>query len=1369
MRSNALIAAAALAGASGLSPFAAAASIEASTLATVTVDAPLYDTNLGVANGCDPAGCVGDLTRDGDATTLESRWSCKPALGAAGSTCLIKYALSDELTLNALNIALFKGNTRTRTMDILVDGQKIVTWTSSGTTAGFETVELGVTGQNIELQGVLANSEWLSIMEVEILADDGETSAVAVEAGELGAVTSTSDLYDKRFAAANGCDPQGCTAALTRDGDLTDSSRWSCAPSLGGACSISYDLGAVRELSELKLALYKGATRVRTVEVYVDGTIVTTWTSSGTTAGFESVDLSGTSGSTIEIVGVLADKEWLSIIETEIMVLLDATPPPPSPTTPIPTPAPGTLAPVAGTPAPGTLAPVAGTPAPVAGTLAPVAGTPAPAPTTGTEEEAGDVGTVTTASDLYDTNLSGDGGCDPAGCTADLTRDGDLTEGSRWSCAPKLGGQCSISYDLGAVRDLSQLRLALYKGAIRVRTVEVYVDGTLATTWTSSGTTAGFESIDLSRTSGSMIEIVGVLADNEWLSIIETEIMVLSDVNPPPPSPTTPIPTPAPIAGTPAPVAGTPAPTAGTPAPTAGTPAPAPTTGTEREAGDVGTVTPASDLYDTNRSGDEGCDPAGCTADLTRDGDLTDGSRWSCAPKLGGQCSISYDLGAVRDLSQLRLALYKGATRARTVEVYVDGTLVTTWTSSGTTVGFESIDLSGTSGSMIEIVGVLGDSEWLSIIETEIMVWPAGPTMAPAPTATAAPTPPSPTPGAVLRTVGLLPLARGQEPAVDRFAAKDGDLGTSWTCTGDPREPTDGGYIYYECDLSFGLVYYRNIKQVKIALADGADRAVDMRISGRYNSDLDEKFVTSSGTTTGLETYEFDSKTASISIAAIFSGPQQSITISEVEFVEEVVEGEALIDVFNTPYDNGDGLWNEPTSSGFEWSSDSDEAIGRTLYLGLAGFFTVSEMHLMFPVGDTYKFDLQIYSGLADDDDDTVTVTDLESENVAGWQSFDLTDYSTQFVTGMSIVMKGRGSGAPGFALLDANIMGTQTEDPTDTVYVGSTMIEYWEGDAYPNFVAEGTGDQHAINAAICAVKKADYDGADCVGGDNTATGTVVLSFGAWFVDGSIVMKSGVLLKGWYSIDDSPNTTDIQLEESAAADTDMEAIVVMDGISDAWIEDLWLRGQYDPEADGNIPGPGFGPACLSVTNSQNITCEDIEIRFCDGDAMVVRDSQIVNIDAGDYDDEYLPWTIGRSRGTGLIVDTSDSVWVRRHTLYDNGVAGIHIMGSNNFTFEATAENYEDEGEGNVGSLDGQQPIEIIIENSSLLKFEQMRVRSLNDPVMTISESTAVSFTRCGFSNVETGTCVIQTDDPSTVAIDADEDELNLVGTCYVKV
>lgn len=45
---------------------------------------------------------------------------------------------------------------------------------------------------------------------------------------------------------------------------------------------------------------------------------------------------------------------------------------------------------------------------------------------------------------------------------------------------------------------------------------------------------------------------------------------------------------------------------------------------------------------------------------------------------------------------------------------------------------------------------------------------------------------------------------------------KDGDLSTSWTCTGDPREPSAEGYSLFECSLVFDLVYTRHIKQVKI-------------------------------------------------------------------------------------------------------------------------------------------------------------------------------------------------------------------------------------------------------------------------------------------------------------------------------------------------------------------------------------------------------------------------------------------------------------------------------------------------------------------------------------------------------------------------
>lgn len=55
----------------------------------------------------------------------------------------------------------------------------------------------------------------------------------------------------------------------------------------------------------------------------------------------------------------------------------------------------------------------------------------------------------------------------------------------------------------------------------------------------------------------------------------------------------------------------------------------------------------------------------------------------------------------------------------------------------------------------------------------------------------------------------------------------------------------------------------------------------------------------------------------------------------------------------------------EPTTTGFEWTSDSAEAIGLTLGFSFAGYFEdVTEMQLQFPVGDTYKFDLSISNSL---------------------------------------------------------------------------------------------------------------------------------------------------------------------------------------------------------------------------------------------------------------------------------------------------------------------------------------------------------------------------------------------------------------------
>eukprot|EP00903_Cladosiphon_okamuranus_P010016 g9498.t1 len=186
-------------------------------------------------------------------------------------------------------------------MEIYVDGLKTDSWTSSGTVTAFETVKLGfyytsstssyecdhpgvAVEKTIELRGVLADSEWLSILEVEILVDDGPGGDVScgidddtsemetAEAGTLGTVVATDTLYDADLSDANGCDPAGCTASLTR--------------------------------------------------VYVDGALVTTWTSSGTTRAFENISLFGGSSQVVEVTGVLDAFEWLSIVETVVALPL---------------------------------------------------------------------------------------------------------------------------------------------------------------------------------------------------------------------------------------------------------------------------------------------------------------------------------------------------------------------------------------------------------------------------------------------------------------------------------------------------------------------------------------------------------------------------------------------------------------------------------------------------------------------------------------------------------------------------------------------------------------------------------------------------------------------------------------------------------------------------------------------------------------------------------------------------------------------------------------------------------------------------------------------------------------------------------------
>lgn len=159
----------------------ALATVEAGEVTTVTVSANAYDARTD-EDGCAPDGCTPENTRDGDLTDA-SRWSCSAELvetggGATGEECQIVYEFSEAQVVHSVAIAFFKGDTRTRSLNINVNGETHSVVESSGAMAGLETFELeaaaasssgvqGVLSLGLESVGLTAD-EFLSITEVRV-------------------------------------------------------------------------------------------------------------------------------------------------------------------------------------------------------------------------------------------------------------------------------------------------------------------------------------------------------------------------------------------------------------------------------------------------------------------------------------------------------------------------------------------------------------------------------------------------------------------------------------------------------------------------------------------------------------------------------------------------------------------------------------------------------------------------------------------------------------------------------------------------------------------------------------------------------------------------------------------------------------------------------------------------------------------------------------------------------------------------------------------------------------------------------------------------------------------------------------------------
>lgn len=92
--------------------------VEASTITTVTVVANSYDIKISEEFGCMDAGCLPGLTRDGDVTDAESRWSCRQSDVPDEKLCAITFSFEEALDVRCVQVAFWKAGERSRTLEV---------------------------------------------------------------------------------------------------------------------------------------------------------------------------------------------------------------------------------------------------------------------------------------------------------------------------------------------------------------------------------------------------------------------------------------------------------------------------------------------------------------------------------------------------------------------------------------------------------------------------------------------------------------------------------------------------------------------------------------------------------------------------------------------------------------------------------------------------------------------------------------------------------------------------------------------------------------------------------------------------------------------------------------------------------------------------------------------------------------------------------------------------------------------------------------------------------------------------------------------------------------------------------------------------
>ena len=133
---------------------------------------------------------------------------------------------------------------------------------------------------------------------------------------EVTGVTVSANGWDTRTTGW-GCAPNGCVPANVLNASIESESRWSCRPSFSmiEVCELTFVLDEPQDIFEMRMAVWRGDRRNRTVNVWVDGALATTVKTSAATLEYEAYEVSATQATTIVLQEAGNEEDvWLSIM-----------------------------------------------------------------------------------------------------------------------------------------------------------------------------------------------------------------------------------------------------------------------------------------------------------------------------------------------------------------------------------------------------------------------------------------------------------------------------------------------------------------------------------------------------------------------------------------------------------------------------------------------------------------------------------------------------------------------------------------------------------------------------------------------------------------------------------------------------------------------------------------------------------------------------------------------------------------------------------------------------------------------------------------------------------------------------------------------